>query len=69
MIRKAIQHKVYISHHPWQGEGVLKEEVRILLRKYNVEVNDGNYSKYGLGACTSTLLLNYFDFLLIKSFI
>lgn len=51
MIRKAIQHKVHtlvIIHG--KGEGVLKEEVRILLRKYNVEVNDGNYSKYGLGA-------------------
>ena len=32
------------------GEGVLKEEVRKLLKKYPVEAKDADYRMYGLGA-------------------
>ena len=33
-----------------KGEGVLKEEVRKLLKKFPVEVMDADYQIYGLGA-------------------
>ncbi len=32
------------------GEGVLKEELGFLLRRYNVRYNEASYQKYGLGA-------------------
>ncbi len=33
-----------------RGDGVLKNEVRELIKKYPVEFNDASYSKYGTGA-------------------
>ena len=50
-IEKAIKNnlrKLVIIHG--KGEGVLKEEVRKLLKKYPVEVIDADYRIYGLGA-------------------
>lgn len=50
-IEKAIKqnvHKLVIIHG--KGEGVLKEEVRQLLKKYPVEAKDADYRIYGLGA-------------------
>lgn len=41
------------------GEGVLKEEVRYLLRKYDgIDFYDANYQKYGLGATEVYILQN-----------
>lgn len=47
-IRKRIQRVVFIHG---VGEGVLKEELHYLFKKYdNVEFYDAEYQKYGLGA-------------------
>ena len=50
-IEKAIKNNVsrLIVIHG-KGEGVLKEEVRKLLKKYPVEEMDADYRIYGLGA-------------------
>lgn len=50
-IEKAIKNNVsrlVVIHG--KGEGVLKEEVRQLLKKYPVEAKDADYRIYGLGA-------------------
>ena len=50
-IKKAIKNNVsrlVVIHG--KGEGVLKEEVRRLLKKYAVEATDAEYRIYGLGA-------------------
>ncbi len=46
-IRKRIQKVVFIHG---VGEGVLKEELNYLFKKYPVEYYDADYQKYGLGA-------------------
>ena len=47
-IRKRIQKIVFIHG---VGDGVLKEELRFLLKKYdNLTFDDADYRKYGLGA-------------------
>lgn len=46
-IRKRIPKIVFIHG---VGEGVLKEELRYLFKKYAVEHYDADYQKYGLGA-------------------
>ena len=47
-IRKRIQKVVFIHG---VGEGVLKEELKYLFKKYdNLKYYDGDYQKYGLGA-------------------
>ncbi len=46
-IRKRIQKVVFIHG---VGEGVLKEELKYLFKKYPVEHYDADYQKYGLGA-------------------
>lgn len=51
VVEKAIKNnisKLIIIHG--RGEGVLKEEVLQLLKKYNVKTKDANFKKYGLGA-------------------
>lgn len=50
-IKKAIKNNVcsLIVIHG-KGEGVLKEEVRKILKKYPVETMDADYRTYGLGA-------------------
>ena len=52
-IEKAIKNNVsrLIVIHG-KGEGVLKEEVRKLLKKYTVEEMDADYRIYGLGGAT-----------------
>ena len=50
-IKKAIKNnvsKLIVIHG--KGEGVLKEEVRKILKKYPVETMDADYRIYGLGA-------------------
>ena len=50
-IEKAMKNnvmKLIVIHG--KGEGVLKEEVRQLLKKYSVEVKDADYRIYGFGA-------------------
>ena len=50
-IEKAIKNNVsrlVVIHG--KGEGVLKEEVRQLLKKYKVEAKDADYRNYGFGA-------------------
>ena len=50
-IEKAIKNNVsrlVVIHG--KGEGVLKEEVRQLLKKYQVEAKDADYRNYGFGA-------------------
>ena len=50
-IEKAIKNnvsKLIVIHG--KGEGVLKEEVRQLLKKYQVEAKDADYRNYGFGA-------------------
>ena len=46
-IRKRIQRVVFIHG---VGEGVLKEELKYLFKKYPVDFYDAEYQKYGLGA-------------------
>jgi len=46
-IRKRIQRVVFIHG---VGEGVLKEELIFLFKKYPVDYYDADYQKYGLGA-------------------
>lgn len=46
-IRKRIQRVVFIHG---VGEGVLKEELKYLFKKYPVDYYDADYQKYGLGA-------------------
>ena len=46
-IRKRIQKVVFIHGI---GEGVLKEELNYLFKKYPVDFYDADYQKYGLGA-------------------
>lgn len=46
-IRKKISILVFIHGI---GEGVLKEELESLFRRYHVDVKDASYQKYGLGA-------------------
>lgn len=46
-IRKRIQKVVFIHG---VGEGVLKEELHYLFKKYPLEFYDADYQKYGLGA-------------------
>lgn len=46
-IGKRIQKVVFIHG---VGEGVLKEELKYLFRKYPVDYYDADYQKYGLGA-------------------
>lgn len=46
-IRKRIQKVVFIHG---VGEGVLKEELNYLFKKYPVDFYDAEYQKYGLGA-------------------
>ena len=42
------------------GEGVLKEELGYLFRKYdNVKFYDADYQKYGLGATEVYIFQNY----------
>ena len=50
-IEKAIKNnvsKLVVIHG--KGEGVLKEEVRVLLKKYKVVAKDADFRIYGLGA-------------------
>ncbi len=46
-IKKRIQKVVFIHG---VGEGVLKEELKYLFKKYPVDYYDADYQKYGLGA-------------------
>ncbi len=46
-IRKRIQRVVFIHG---VGEGVLKEELKYLFKKYPLDFYDADYQKYGLGA-------------------
>jgi len=46
-IRKRIQKVVFIHG---VGEGVLKEELKYLFKRYPVDFYDADYQKYGLGA-------------------
>ncbi|WP_350287449.1 Smr/MutS family protein [uncultured Croceitalea sp.] len=46
-IQRRIQKVVFIHG---VGEGVLKEELNYLFKRYPVEFYDANYQKYGLGA-------------------
>lgn len=46
-LRKRIQKIVFIHG---VGEGVLKEELQYLFKRYPVEYYDADYQKYGLGA-------------------
>ena len=56
-INKRIQKIVFIHG---VGEGVLKEELGYLFRKYdNVKFYDGDYQKYGLGATEVYIFQNY----------
>ncbi|MEE9349046.1 MAG: Smr/MutS family protein [Flavobacteriaceae bacterium] len=41
-----------------KGQGVLKTELLRLLKKYPVEINDGNFKKYGLGATEVRIFLS-----------
>ena len=56
-INKRIQKVVFIHG---VGEGVLKEELGYLFRKYdNVKFYDADYQKYGLGATEVYIFQNY----------
>ncbi|WP_422080825.1 Smr/MutS family protein [Ulvibacterium sp.] len=56
-IRNRIQKVVFIHG---VGEGVLKEELKYLFRRYeNVKYYDADYKKYGLGATEVFILQNY----------
>lgn len=46
-LRKRIQKVVFIHG---VGEGILREELYYLFRRYNVKYYDADYQKYGLGA-------------------
>lgn len=54
-IRNGIPRIVFIHG---VGEGVLKEELGFLLRRYNVKYNEASYQKYGLGATEVYILQN-----------
>jgi len=55
-IRKRIQKVVFIHG---VGEGVLKEELKYLFRRYeNIKYYDADYQKYGLGATEIYIFLN-----------
>jgi dsDNA-specific endonuclease/ATPase MutS2 len=56
-MRKRIQKVVFIHG---VGEGVLKEELNSLFRRYdNVKYYDADYSKYGLGATEVYIFQNF----------
>jgi len=44
-----------------RGDGVLKKEIRQLLKDYPVEYHDASYSKYGLGATEVIIFQNKKD--------
>ena len=55
-IGKRIQKVVFIHG---VGEGVLKEELKYLFKKYPVDFYDAEYQKYGLGATEVYIYQNY----------
>ncbi len=54
-IKNKIQKVIFIHGI---GQGVLKNEILHLLKKYTVEVNDASYKKYGKGATEVRIFSN-----------